>query len=184
MTFKVLDGDQRPAKIDPGAEILAENGFLALGSATQIRKHAVIDCARSGTISIGARTVIFPYAMILSYGGSITIGENCTVNPFCVLYGHGRGLIIGNNVRIATHTVIIPANHVFDDPGSPITEQGLVSKGISIGDDVWIGAGCRILDGVTIGNGAVLAAGAVVHRDVKEFTVVGGVPAVEIGRRG
>jgi acetyltransferase-like isoleucine patch superfamily enzyme len=114
--------------------------------------------------------------MILTYGGTIEIGDFSTVNPFSILYGQG-GLHIGNGVRIAAHTVIIPANHEFADPGRMIHEQGYSCSGRRIEDDVWIVAGARILDGVTIGNGAIIGSGAVVTRDVPSFAIVGGVPA-------
>jgi len=171
----------RPAKVHASAEILGRER-LTLGAEVQVRRHATIDCSLDGRVTIGHHTILFPYTMILAHGGSVEIGDHCTINPFSVLYGHG-GLRIGNYVRIATHVVIIPANHVFDDPDAPITSQGLTKKGVFIGDDVWIGAGARILDGVTIGEGAVVAAGAVVTRDVERFAVVGGVPAGVIGRR-
>jgi acetyltransferase-like isoleucine patch superfamily enzyme len=178
-----LNKDKRAPVIHPDSEIVAQEGRLELGAAVQVRKHACIDCSGGGVVKIGAGTVIFPYAMILTYGGNIVIGENCTVNPFTVLYGLG-GLTIGNFVRIATHCVVVPANHVFDDPGAPITKQGLIKKGVTIDDDVWIGAGARILDGIKIGKGSVIAAGAVVNTDVRPYTIVGGVPAREIGLRG
>lgn len=170
------------AKLSADADINATSGLLEIGHKSDIRKNATIDCGERGEVRIGSKTTIFPYAMLLPHEGSITIGDYCTVNPFCVLYGHG-GLTIGDYVRIATHTVIIPANHVFDDPHAPITKQGLRMKGVSIEDDVWIGAGVRILDGVTIGKGAIIAAGAVVNRSVPPGMIYGGVPAVEIGVR-
>ena len=120
--------------------------------------------------------------MLLAHGGEIVLGENCSVNPFCVLYGHG-GLHIGNYVRIATHCVFVPANHVFDDPDMPIARQGQTTEGIRIGDDVWLGAGCRVLDGVVIGQGAVIGAGSVVTKEVPSMTIVAGVPARVIGSR-
>lgn len=111
------------------------------------------------------------------------MGDHVTVNPFSVLYGHG-GLRIGSNVLIAAHVIIIPANHRFDRADILIRKQGESRLGITIGDDVWIGAGARILDGVTIGTGCVVAAGAVVTRDVQPYSVVAGVPARTIKRRG
>ena len=155
---------------------------LTIEPTSRVDGRAVIDPA-GGRISIGRKTTIAPFAMLLAHGGFIEIGEFCSVNPFCVLYGHG-GLRIGNYVRIATHTVIIPANHVFDDPDTPISYQGLTKIGVAIEDDVWIGAGVRILDGVLIGKGAIIAAGAVVTRNVPPLAIVGGVPARRIGFRG
>jgi acetyltransferase-like isoleucine patch superfamily enzyme len=121
--------------------------------------------------------------MLITYGGDIDIGVNCSVNPYCVLYGLG-GLKIGDNVRIAAHTVIVPANHTFDDPSIPICRQPETKKGIIIEDDVWIGAGCRILDGVRIGRGSVIGAGSVVTKSIPEMSVAVGVPARVIRRRG
>jgi acetyltransferase-like isoleucine patch superfamily enzyme len=156
---------------------------IKVAARSRVSRRAVLDAASGGSITIGCDCTIHDYAMLLTYGGRIQIGNRSTVNPFCVLYGHG-GLTIGNGVRIATHTVIIPANHNHEDPNRFIYEQGLTCRGIRIEDDVWLGAGVRVLDGTTIGRGAVVASGAVVTRDVPPYAIVGGVPAREIGRRG
>ncbi len=148
---------------------------ISIGDKTEIAPGVHLD-ASHGRISIGARCLIHPGVLILSYGGNIRIGDDCTVNPYSVLYGHG-GLTIGNGVRIATHCVIIPAEHTFDDLMTPIFKQGLTAQGIVLGDDIWIGAHSVITDGVTIGSGVVIAAGSVVTKDVPAHTVVGGVPA-------
>ncbi len=91
--------------------------------------------------------------------------------------------MIGDDVRIAPHAMIIAANHVFDDSDRPISAQGLRSAPIVIEDDVWIGGRVSIMAGVTIGRGSVLAAGAVVTKDVPPGVVVGGVPARTIKQR-
>jgi acetyltransferase-like isoleucine patch superfamily enzyme len=124
-----------------------------------------------------------PGAILAAYGGFIIIENEVSINPGAILYGHG-GLRIGAQTRIAANAVLIPANHVFSDPRKPIMLQGLTQKGIHIGSDVWIGAGARVLDGVTVGNGSVLAAGCVVTKDVKPLSVVAGVPARLIAVRG
>ena len=162
---------------------------ITIGADTQVHSHSTITTTnpsegwddrlhskKFGSITIGERCRILPGAFIASYSGEISIGDDVSINPYCVIYGHG-GLTIGNKTRIATHTIIIPANHEFKDPERPVMEQGLNPKGISIGEDVWIGAGCRILDGVTIGNGAVIGAGSVVTKDVPDYGIAVGVPA-------
>jgi acetyltransferase-like isoleucine patch superfamily enzyme len=135
-----------------------------------------------GTIRIGQNTEIHSYAFLHTFGGSIEIGSNCSVNPFCVIYGHG-GLKIGNMVRIATHTVIIPANHGFSNLDVPMMFQEESREGIVIHDNVWIGAGALVLDGVVVGEGSIIGAGAVVTTDVPSRSIVGGSPARIIGWR-
>ncbi|MEM9355026.1 MAG: acyltransferase [Pseudomonadota bacterium] len=98
------------------------------------------------------------------------------------MYG-GGGLTIGNFVRIAAHTVMVPSNHEYSDTAIPITKQGLSMKGIVVEDDVWVGAGARILDGVRLRTGTVVGAGAVLTHSTNEFSVVAGVPARQLATR-
>lgn len=171
------------ASVSAKAELSGDLSRVSLGPRARIEDGARIICAPDGSIVLGEDTIIHPGAILdTGPGGRIHLGAKNSVNPYCVIYGHG-GLSTGAFVRIAAHTVIIPANHIYDDPSRPIARQGLRKNGIAIGDDVWVGSGCRILDGVTIGPGAVLGAGAVVNRDVEPFTVVGGVPARVLKRR-
>jgi len=145
--------------------------------------RSTIRIVGGGSVSIGPGSQIHDYAMLMTYGGDIRLGGGCTVNPFCVLYGHG-GLTIGDHVRIATHCVIIPANHNFNDLDKPIWQQAETRVGIVIEDDVWIGAGARVMDGVRIGRGSVIGAGAVVTKSIPPGSVAVGVPARVIGQRG
>jgi acetyltransferase-like isoleucine patch superfamily enzyme len=131
---------------------------------------------QTGRIEIGEFSTIRSYACLYTYGGDIVIGKSCSLNPFVIVYGNG-GVKIGNYVRIASQTVIVSSSHAFEDPDVLILKQGGDKKGITIGDDVWIGAGVKILDGLTVGDGAVIAAGAVVNHDIPPYAVVGGVPA-------
>ncbi len=165
------------AKVSDKAEISGYLSNIVIGDRVSINPHVILSCAdEEATLEIGADTVIKPYAMLMTYpSGQIKIGKNCSINPFCVLYGHG-GLEIGDNVRIATHTVFIPANHNFDRLDLPISEQGLTKHGIKVCDDVWIGAGVTILDGCEIGKGAVIGAGSVITKSVEPYAIVVGVP--------
>lgn len=135
-----------------------------------------------GVISLGARTGLDKGVILRAYGGSIQIGEDCTVNPYSIIYG-GGGVVIGNGVLIAAHTVIVPSNHIFSDIDKPIRQQGTSGVGIVIEDDVWIGAGVKILDGVTVAKGTVVAAGSVVTKSTESYSVVAGVPAKKISTR-
>ena len=161
-------------------------GNLVVGEHCRIEERVRIQSGPASRseefVRIGDHTSIRPHAQIYSLGGSVTIGARCSVNPHCVLYGTG-GLQIGNYVRIAAHSVIVAAMHKFDRTDVPIHEQGSTASGIVIEDDVWIGAGVTILDGVRIGTGAIVAAGAVVLKDVEPMTIVGGIPARSIRHR-
>jgi acetyltransferase-like isoleucine patch superfamily enzyme len=107
----------------------------------------------------------------------ISVGRRSIIGRRCLLDGRG-GLTIGRNVNISSYCLLVTGGHdPYDDDFRGYT------KPIVIEDRVWIATGATVLAGVTIGEGAALAAGAVVNRDVAPFTVVGGVPAQEIGRR-
>jgi acetyltransferase-like isoleucine patch superfamily enzyme len=138
--------------------------------------------AFGGRILISERVIISDGAVIASYGGAIEIAERVYIGPYCVLYGHG-GLMIGRNTMIGAHTVIVPANHGYERVNVSMNLQPLTLKGISIDEDVWIGSGCRILDGVSIAKGAVIGAGSVVTKDIEPYSIAFGVPAVAVRSR-
>lgn len=156
---------------------------VTIGKKLFCEKNVVLDTYYGGNISIGDNCSLMSGCKLLSYGGKIIIGNRCSVNPYTILYGQGN-LIIGNDVRIATQCVIIPSNHNYQNSNIPIIEQGLCNKGIIIEDDVWIGCGVRILDGVIIKRGCVLGAGCVVTKSTEPYGVYAGIPARLIKKRG
>lgn len=155
---------------------------IRLGSNTRIDSGAVIESGRGESIHIGANCHIHGGARLLTYGGNIEIGDHTSVNPYSILYGHG-GLQIKDNVMIAAHCVVIPANHNIDDVSVPMRKQGLSCKGIVIESDVWLGSGARVLDGVTIAEGCVIGAGAVVAKSTEARGIYLGVPANRVRDR-
>lgn len=124
-----------------------------------------------GRLAIGARSYVAGFAYL---SHDVTMGDDCTVNPYTVVRGR---VTMGNGVRIASHASVIGVNHAHDDLTRPMHEQGELSIGIEIGDDVWIGANAVVVDGVRIGSHAIVGAGAVVTRDVPDWQVVVGNPA-------
>ena len=126
---------------------------------------------------LGRKSVIESYCCINNAVGDVTIGDQTRIGIHCTVIGP---VCIGNNVNLAQGITVTALNHNFDDPAKRIDEQGISTKQVVIGDDVWIGANAVILPGVTIGNHCVIAAGAVVTKDVPDNTLVGGVPAKEI----
>ncbi len=110
---------------------------------------------------------------------NIKIGDNVSIHSMCYIDGTG-GLTIGNNISIAHASTIMTTNHTWGNKEIPIKYNDSIVDPVVVKDDVWIGAGCRILAGTTINTRAIVAAGAVVTKDVLPNTIVGGVPAKTI----
>jgi acetyltransferase-like isoleucine patch superfamily enzyme len=178
--LQFLPWERTPADLDSPAQRALKR---------RLERHAGARIAASAYIARDAR--IFTEHLVVGDGswiaghalvrGDVEIGADTTVNPYACISGKVR---CGNGVRIASLASIIGFNHNFADPDRPIHQQGVSSAGIVIGDDVWIGANAVVLDGVEICRGAIVAAGAVVSRDVAPNAIVGGVPARVIRWRG
>jgi len=154
---------------------------ITIGNKTTISDYVYLN-AGTGNITIGNKCYIDRNVLFSCNGGDINIGHHCSFNPNCVIYGHG-GLTIGNDVRIATGTVIIPANHGFQDREKKICDQEITAKGITISHNCWIGANVTILDGVTVGEGCVIGAGSVVTKSIEDYSIAVGSPAKIIQKR-
>jgi acetyltransferase-like isoleucine patch superfamily enzyme len=165
----------------------ANHLYLHIADEAIIHPMALIEPSERGTlITIGAHTRLYAFAVIKAVGGSgeVVIGEHCHINSHCVLYS-GNGIRLGNAVLIAPGVMLVPSNHAFARLDVPILHQGFMASkgGIIIEDDVWIGANSVILDGVTIGRGAIIGAGSVVNRSVPANEIWAGTPAVFLRSR-
>jgi acetyltransferase-like isoleucine patch superfamily enzyme len=167
------------AAVSPRARV-SRAWLLRLGRGAQLGA-CTVECSGGG-VEIGAGVYVHDDVLIDCQLGSIQIGAGTTINSFCALYGAG-GIRIGTGCLIATSTVIVASDHPFDAPDIPIAQQGSITRGVDIGDDVWLSAGVRVLDGVTIGRGAVVGANAVVNRAIPPFAVAVGIPARVIKMR-
>ena len=117
--------------------------------------------------------------------GCLQIGANTYVQSGCIFNPFVASIIIGANCMIAARCAFMPYQHSFADTSRPMREQPLTSRGdIIIEDDVWLGLNVCVMDGVTIGRGAVIGAGSVVTRDIPPYAIAGGVPARVISYRG
>lgn len=162
-------------------EIYKLKGDITLGR-NVVLEGSIDTPWKSGIIIIDKNTVIRKWVCLRPYGGKIKIGENCTINSFCHISGNGE-VEIGNNVLIATQCVIVSANHNFDTIDVPISQQGETREKIVIEDNCWLGAGVKVLAGVTIHQGTVIGAGSVVTHDIPENSVAVGIPARVIRKR-
>lgn len=142
--------------------------------------------SNGGGVTLGRGVHLYRGTIVeVGAGGSVVIGDNTHIQAGCHLKGFLRDLRIGANVQLAPHCGLSPYAHTISDVTRPILEQGIESKGdIVIEDDVWLGLSVNVLDGVTIGKGAVIGAGAVVTKSIPPYAIAAGVPARIIGRRG
>jgi acetyltransferase-like isoleucine patch superfamily enzyme len=177
-----LDG---PVAIEDGVRIrFADQIRLAKGVYID---HGVYLHACPGGIDVGEETLVMHDAELHVYNfrdlsqSGIVIGRESLIGESCVIRGTG-GVTIGDRVFLSPMVHIYSNNHVFDDPDVCFVDQGITTEGVTIEDECWIGAQAVILDGVTIGRRSVVAAGAVVNRDVPPYSLVGGVPARVIRR--
>lgn len=141
----------------------SENGdSVELGDRVHIHQDTCIETGKGGSLKIGADTHVQLRCQFSAYKGSIQIGRGVQIAPNCAFYPYDRGMA----------------------PGEPISKQPLQTKGsITIGDEAWLGFGVIVLDGVRIGKGAVVGAGAVVTSDVPDGAIAVGVPARAINTR-
>lgn len=114
--------------------------------------------------------------VLIQGSATISFGEGTYCGEFCI-FGVNEGIKIGKNVMIAQAATIRDTDHQSAAIDIPMAKQGIVTSPVDIGDDVWIGHGAVILRGVRIGRGAIVAASAVVTKDVPEYAIVGGIPA-------
>lgn len=133
------------------SEIFLKNQVV-LGRLVEIKTHAPEgECA---TVEVGENTYIGPYGCLS--GQDIRIGKNCLFGPYVGIFAN---------------------NHNFDDLTRPICEQGNSYQGIEIGDNCWLGAGVKVLDGVTVGSGCIVGAGSIVTKDLPPYSISVGAPA-------
>ena len=148
--------------------------FHKKGKGASIRWQSRIDVLPFNKFVLGAGSTIEEYCTINNGVGNVIIGQN-------TLIGIGNTIIgpikIGNNVIFAQNIVASALNHEYRDPNLPIYKQPIITKEIIIEDDCWIAANAVITAGVTIGKHSVIAAGAVVTKEIPHYSVAVGNPA-------
>ena len=163
------------------AKLLRRGAHVFIGDGVVV--HAADDAA--GPVELGDRVHIHRDCLIeIGAGGSLSIGADSHVQARCQVVAMLAPIRIGRDVQIAPACAFYSYDH-GTAPGTPMRRQPLRTKGgIEVGDDVWLGYGAVVLDGVRIGRGAVVGAGSVVTRSVPDGAIVAGTPARVLGWRG
>ncbi|MEU7661942.1 acyltransferase [Streptomyces lincolnensis] len=162
--------EQRHAQGERQREI---GGETEIGERCYVAESAAVFPDR---LRLGDDSYIAAHAYVT---GDVATGTDCTLNPFTTVRG---AVTLGSGVRIGAHTSLLGFNHSMA-PDRPVFRQPHTSRGIEVGDDVWIGSHVVVVDGVTIGDHCVIGAGAVVTKDVPAWTVAAGNPARPIRDR-
>ncbi len=171
----------RAAGVELGRGVrLARGVDFNLGSAFH---NSVRPAATTGAIRISENAWIEQGCILWAFGGSITLARSVFLGPYVAIYGHG-GVEIGEGTLVAMHASIVSSNHAVPPEGKDIRSQPDVLLPTRIGRDCWLGAGVKVMGGVTIADGCVVGAGAVVTRDIPAGSIAAGVPARVIGKRG
>lgn len=168
--FSEATAEERRVQEEFQGALCRETG-ASIGENSYISPLAAIIGDSHGAFSIGKNSYVAANAYIT---GSVKLGDHCTINPFVTLRENITG---GHSIRIGAYACLVAHNHGFARTDVPVRMQSGSSKGIVLGDDVWIGSHAIVLDGITIGSHAIVGAGAVVTKDVPDYAIVAGNPA-------
>ena len=159
---------------------------IEVGRGVAINDLAVLD-AYGGTdsgIRLGEQTLISRNAVLNTKGGRIDIGKRTNVGMMSTIFSRDCKVSIGNDVLISAYCYLMGGgNHSIERTDIPIAYQGAECKGIEIGDNVWMGAGVRVMDGCSIGRDSVIGTNSFVNLDIPEFAIAAGSPARVIKMR-
>jgi acetyltransferase-like isoleucine patch superfamily enzyme len=171
---------QKKAFVGKNCTFLNKSNII-FGKNVTIEKHTRLDGYAKDKIVFGNNVKIGAYSNLLStshfskFGKGLKIGNHSAFGSFTE-FGAGGGIEIGDNVIAGSYISFHSENHNFSDTTKLIREQGVTSKGIKVGNNVWIGAKVTILDGTIIGDNCVIAAGAVLNSTYPKDCIIGGVP--------
>lgn len=157
--------------------------ILLVGTDCHISPKAYIGFKENGKgqLKVGDNSSILQDCVIRTCSGKITIGKNVTINYGCIFHGLG-GIAIGDNTMLSPRVMIYAQNHGIKKE-ELLRTQAQTAKGVTVGEDVWIGAGAIIVDGVTIGKGSIIGAGSVVTKSIPPYEIWAGNPAKKIKDR-
>lgn len=165
--------------------VLRHPNRISLGDRVAIDDGVLLDASGAGEMGLifDEDVIISRNCVIQGKTGPIRLGKKVDIGCNVIL-SSGNGIFVGNSVLIAGNCYVGGGRYLTERVDIPMMEQGVYSKGpVTIEDDVWLGAGATVLDGVRIGRGSIIGAGALVTKDLPEYSVAIGVPAKVIKSR-
>jgi len=166
--------------------ILRHPRKISFGDRVSIDDDVLIDAsgAGEGGITLGDDVIVSRSCVIQGKTGPVSIGDHADIGCNCI-FSSVSGIEIGKSNLIAGHCYIGGGRYRSDLRDVPMMDQGVYSEGpVILGEDVWLGAGVVVLDGIRIGKGSIIGAGAVVTKEIPEYSLAVGAPARVIGARG
>ena len=157
---------------------------IHLGDNIVIDDNCVLDAKgeEGNSIVVGNGVFIGRNTILYCKDGDIAIGDNTTISFNCDIFS-ANVVSVGQNVQMAAYCFLNGGTHSYDRTDLPVLQQERSGIGITVEDNVWVGADAKIMDGVTVGRDSIVGAGAVVNHDVAPFSIVGGIPAKLIRSR-
>ena len=157
---------------------------IHIGSNVVVDDNCLLDAKgeSNGGIRIGSGVFIGRNTILSCKNGDIELADGANIGFNCELFSASR-VVVGPGVLMAAYGYVIGGDHDFSDPAKSVLDQARKSKGVALGEGVWMGAGAKILDGVTVGPHAVVGAGAVVREDVPAYAIAVGIPARVVSTR-
>lgn len=151
---------------------------IRLGDGVIVDDLVLLDAkgAANRGIDVGRGSFLGRGTILSCKDGDIELGEQANLGFHCEIFSGSR-VRVGRHALFAAQVYVVGGGHAFDRVDVPVIEQARVSKGIELGDDVWLGTGAKVMDGVRIGSRVVVGAGAVVNADLPDGAVAAGVPA-------
>ncbi len=164
--------------------VLRHPAKIRIGDGATIDDLVVLDAKGTGNrgIEIGAHVFLGRGTILSCKDGDIRLGDHANLGFHCEIFS-GSSVTVGHHGLFAAQAYLVGGGHDFQDPSLAVIDQPRTSKGIALGDNVWLGTGAKVLDGVRIGSDVVVGANAVVTSDLPDGAVAAGVPARVLRRK-
>jgi acetyltransferase-like isoleucine patch superfamily enzyme len=164
--------------------VLRHPGKVRIGDNVVIDDNCLLD-AKGDTnagIRIGSGVFVGRNTILSCKNGDIELGDRANIGFNCEVFSASR-VVLGADTLLAAYCYVVGGDHDFSDLTKPVLAQGRTSAGVDIGEGVWMGSGAKVLDGVVVGQHAIIGAQAVVRESVPAYAVAVGIPARIIGTR-